>query len=149
MDEHRIEKESREVFFRLSDRSEIQGEVFLRLYEAHHSGPQRVRDLLNEERAFIPVKTARGTLLLNKAQIVSGNISEEWEGDTLTTIGKKQSIQIRIAGEGEINGNIFIDLPEGFNRVKDYFNQPICFFPVFLPGRILYVNQRFILSVHD
>ncbi|MDC4227697.1 MAG: hypothetical protein MPW15_26580 [Candidatus Manganitrophus sp.] len=64
MDERRIEKENCPVLFELYDGSEIEGEVFLRLYEAHHAGLQKVGDLLNEETRVIPVRTKKGTLLL-------------------------------------------------------------------------------------
>jgi hypothetical protein len=149
MDERKIKKENRVVLFKLSDGSEVEGEVFLRLYEAHHSGPQRVGDLLNEERPFIPVKTDRGVVLLNVSHIVSAKIQSVWESDELMTMGKRQSIRIKTAHEQEIPGDIFINLPDGYCRVKDYINQPILFFPLFQPDYIIYINRRFILLIQD
>ena len=49
MDEQKIEKEAQAILFELPDGSKIEGEVFLRLYEAHHEGHQKIGDLLNNE----------------------------------------------------------------------------------------------------
>ncbi len=147
MDKHKITKETHQVSFELSDGSQIEGEVFLRLYEAHHSGRQRVGDLLNQSLSFIPVKTAEGPLLMNTSQIAAVKISLEVEQDDLMTLGKEYPIRIKMTHSKEMVGRVYVNLPEENCRVKDYFNQPLQFFPLFQSTSIVYINRDFILSV--
>lgn len=149
MDERKIEKENRPVLFELSDGSEIEGEVFLRLYEARHAGLQKVGDLLNEAKRFIPLRTKGGTLLLNRSHIASARVRSELEKDGLMTLGKKVAVSLKMVQGREIRGDIFVDLPEGFCRVKDYMNQPVRFFALIQPEFVVYINQEFVLSVRD
>lgn len=149
MDERKIEKENRPVLFELSDGSEIEGEVFLRLYEEHHAGLQKVGDLLNEEKRFIPIRTKGGTLLINRSHIALARVKAEMEKDDLMTLGKKVAVSLKMVQGRAVQGDIFIDLPEGFCRVKDYMNQPIQFFILIQPEFVVYINQKFVLSVQD
>ncbi|HZR46963.1 MAG TPA: hypothetical protein VFA47_09680 [Candidatus Manganitrophaceae bacterium] len=150
MDERKIEKETQSALIELSDGSEIDGEVFLRLYEAHHAGQQKVGDLLNNEAArFIPLKTKGGTLLLNRLHIVLVKVRTELEKDDLMTLGEKYTVSLKMFRGHEIRGDIFVSLPEGLSRVKDYFNQPIQFFRLLQPEYVVYINQRFLLSIQD
>jgi hypothetical protein len=149
MDEQRIEKVTQKVHFELADRHQLDGEVFLRLYESHHTGHQMVGDLLNESLSFIPVKTAGGVFLLSASQIVTAAVSSESEKDDLMTLGKQYTVRIKTTLDEEIRGDIFVNLPEESSRVKDYFNQPARFFPLFQPASILYINRQFILTVQE
>jgi hypothetical protein len=150
MDEQKIEKEAQAILFELSDGSQIDGEVFLRLYEAHHEGHQKVGDLLNSEEArFIPLRMREGTLLLNRSRIALAKVKTELEKDDLMTLGKRYTVCLKMLGGKEIRGEIFVNLPEGFSRVKDYFNQPIQFFPLIQSEFVIYINQKFVLSVQD
>lgn len=149
MDERKIEKENRPVLFELSDGSEVEGEVFLRLYEAHHAGLQKVGDLLHEEKKFIPVRTKGGTLLLNRSHIVVAKVPAPLEKDDLMTLGKKYSVSLKMVLGKVIEGDVFVNLPEGFCRMKDYLNQPVRFFTLIQPEFVVYINQEFVLSVQD
>ncbi|MBI3805442.1 MAG: hypothetical protein HY282_16970 [Nitrospirae bacterium] len=149
MDERRIEKEIRSVLFELADGSEVEGEVFLRLYEAHHAGLQKIGDLLNDETRVIPLRTKRETLLINRRHIALAKVGVDLEQDDLMTLGKQYTVSLKMLRGNEIRGDIFVNLPEGFCRVKDYFNQPLQFFPLVQSEYILYINQKFVLSVRD
>lgn len=149
MDERKIEKENRPVLFELYDGSEIDGEVFLRLYEAHHAGLQKVGDLLNEETRVIPLRTKTGTLLLNRSRIASAKVRAELEKDDLMTLGQKYTVSLKMIRGKEIQGDIFVNLPEGFCRVKDYFNQPVQFFPLIQSEFVIYINRELLLYVQD
>lgn len=149
MDEPKIEKETRPALFELSDGSEMEGEVFLRLHEAHHTGRQKLGDLLNGDSPFIPVKTNGNILLLNRSHIVLGKAESEWEEDDLMTLGKQHAIWVKMVNGEEIQGKIFVNISEVAFRVKDYFNQPDDFLPLMQPEWIVYINRKFVLSVHD
>lgn len=149
MDERKIEKENRPVLFELSDGSEIEGEVFLRLYEAHHAGLQKVGDLLNEDARVIPLRTSKGTLLLNRSRIALAKVQAKLERDDLMTLGKKYTVRLKMLRGKEIQGDIYVNLPEGFCRVKDYFNQPVQFFPLIQSEFVVYINRELVLFVQD
>lgn len=149
MDERKIEKQTQVVVFGMSDHREINGEVFLRLYEAQHTGRQKVGDLLNDQQLFIPVKTLQGPVLLNVSQIVTVTVGSGFEKDDLMILGKKYTVCIRTTQNIEIKGDIFVNLPEEVSRVKDYFNQSLQFFAIFQHSSIIYINRHFILSVQD
>jgi len=149
MDDRTIQKETQQITVELSDGTQIDGEVFLRLHEAHHTGRQKIGDLLNQDLSFIPVRTSKGSVLLNSSQIVVVKIKQEFEKDDLMTLGRKYAVRVKTVQGKEIVGDIFVNLPEESSRVKDCLNQPIRFFPVFQSTSILYINRQFILSVQD
>ena len=149
MYDRKIQKEICEVYVKLSNGDEIKGNVYLRLHEANHSGPQKVEELLNENTPFIPIKTSQDFIFVNSSQLVSVTTYSELERDELLTFGNKYPIQVKMLHGEEIKGDIIVCLPQSRNRVTDYLNQSIQFFSLFLPGRIIYINKKFIISVQD
>ncbi len=149
MDDQKIKKEIEKVSIFLSDGTIIDGTVFLNLYGANHFGPQNFGDLLNAGERFIPVKTEGKILLLNVHQIVQARIGSERETNDLMKMGSAHSISVKLAVGGEIEGEIFISVRQGVGRVNDYVNQPIAFFRLFQSEHIIYINQRFIIEIHD
>jgi hypothetical protein len=149
MDERRVEKEIRLVVVELSDGKKISGEVFLRRHEARRAGPQKIGDLLNGELAFMPMKIPGGVLMINVEQIVSVEVAMDDEMDELMTLGKRYEVVMTMADGQERGGTVYVNLPEGTSRFKDYINQPLRFFPLFHPASILYINRRYILSARD
>jgi hypothetical protein len=149
MDDKRIEKRTRSVTVRLSDGSTVEGEVFVGLLAARHSGPERVGGVLNSDEDLIPVKTGPGVVLLNRDQIVLVRTDREDEDDELTTLGEARSVQIKTVAVGDIAGTVYVNLPQG-SRVTDFFRQDLLFFPIFpQDDTVLYVNRRFILLIRD
>ncbi|MFY9269951.1 MAG: hypothetical protein WAO55_09420 [Candidatus Manganitrophaceae bacterium] len=147
MDEQRIQKETRPVLFHLSDGGDIRGMVFLRMQAEHHSGIQKVGELLNEDRSFIPVKMDVTPLLLNKRHIVAASVPGEEERDDLLLLGKQYSVAVTTSLGATFHGEVFVNMPEGFSRMKDYLNGPGSFITLIQPESILYINRRFILTV--
>lgn len=149
MDDQKIAKTRRSVFFTLADGSTVEGQVFLSLYEACHEGPQRVGDLLNSADAFIPVDTSSGMLHLNIINIVTAYTPILEEKHELMTLGEKHRVQITTSLGSVVEGEVFVKLPNDRNRVSDYLNQGVRFCRVFLPEQIVYIGSRFILTVKD
>lgn len=148
MDEGRIEKATRPARLVLSNGREIRGEVFVGLYDPHHVGPQRVGELLNEAPAFMPVKTDKRVLMVNRAHIVSVTLPADRERDELAMLGKRYAVRVKTT-RGELRGTVFVNLPEGATRVTDYFNQSVHFLPLFQARTIVYLNRDFIVHVQD
>lgn len=149
MEEQKIAKRRRQVLFTLADGSEISGNVFLGLYEVSHQGPQRVGELLNGCEGFVPVETPDGTVSLNVANIISAITPGSDEIDELMTLGQKYLVRITTLDGKEVEGEVYVNLPQDRCRVSDYLNRAQRFCRVFLPGRIAYIGTRFILAVRD
>jgi hypothetical protein len=148
MDEGRIQKATRKATLVLSSGRQIRGDVFVGLYDPHHTGPQRVGELLNEDLAFLPVKTDKGVVLVNRAHIVSAALSADREHDDLARLGKRYEVRVTTT-DGEVRGAVFVNLPDVATRVADYFNQPIRFLPLFQSRTVIYLNREFVLLVRD
>ena len=148
----KIQKLSRTVVITLTDGSQIEGDVFLRLYSQNHDSVQRLGELLNDEdNFFIPVKTASGVsvTLLNLEHIVSVQTERQIETDERMELGKSHTVSIKTFTQEALKGEIFINLPSDSSRAKDFFNQQLKFFPLFQENHVVYVNFRHILSVND
>ena len=149
MDERRVEKDTQPVMLELSDGSQLAGEFFLRRFEAHHEGRQKVGDLLNDSLAFIPFNTGEGVVLLNVSELVSIRVPLETEADDLMRLGQKYAVRFRMKQGTDLEGEIYVNLPMESSRIKDYLNQPVRFFALFRPDAVVYLNRRFILTVMD
>lgn len=149
MDEHRIVMQKRQVDLMLADGRQLNGEVFLSLYEAHHVGPQRLGDLLNSTIRFLPVKLADGVQLVNVDLIVSARTKDAEERDDLARLGEKHCISLTTILRNEIVADLFVNLPEIANRVKDCLNQAPRFLTLFRGDEVLYIHTAHILLVKD
>lgn len=149
MAEQRIAKMTRKTQVTLLDGRQLSGEVFLGLYEAHHSGHQKVGGLLNGAEDFIPFKTSDAVFLLNIAQILMVETSAEEEMDELMTLGKRYPVVVSLLHSKELTGDAYVDLPEETCRVRDWLNLPIAFLRLCLPDHIVYINRRYVISVQD
>jgi hypothetical protein len=149
MSDYRIVMQKRQVALVLADGSRLEGEVFLNLYEAHHIGPQRLGDLLNSDIRFLPVQTASGIQLVNVERIVSAQTGGSEEADELMRLGEKHRIRITTLLRDEIVADLYVNLPEISNRVKDGLNRAQRFLPLFLEEDVLYLNTSYILLVQD
>jgi len=149
MDDVRIDKKTCQIALQLADGSRIEGEVFLSLYGARHLGPQKVMDLLQEASLFLPIKTAAGTILVNRRQIMTVRVAADIEQDELMTLGHRRHLHIHTLDRQEIEADIYVDMPTGFGRVMDYLNQPVKYYTFFVPDYVLYIHPQFILSVQD
>ncbi|NOY84834.1 MAG: hypothetical protein GXO96_08470 [Nitrospirae bacterium] len=150
MNDHKIEKAIRSVSFLLSDQSKIEGYVFLSLHDLAHSGPQNLGDLLNGDEEFIPIKTEKGIELINLNHLIQARIDPEEELDEVMKMGSSYTICAQLSVGAPVEGDVYISLQDGrFGRVKDYANLPFTFLRFFQPKCVIYVNQRYIISLHD
>jgi hypothetical protein len=148
-DDRKLVKRTRDVRVRLATGSELEGTLFLGLFEAAHTGPQTVGDLLNGEEAFIPLKTNTGVCLINIKQILFARTPAQGEADELMTLGARSPVAITLVNTGSLEGDIYINLPEGCRRPKDFFNHAPTFFPLFIGQYIVYINRHFVASAQE
>ena len=149
MEDQRISVDTRPVEMILSDDSRIEGEVFLKLQGARHSGPQRVGDLLNGEELFLPVRRDGKVCMVNLDQVVSVAVAADQEFDPLLELGKEHRICVVPAAGEPLDVRIFVNLPGGHVRVKDFLNQPKRFLQLLHSERVVYIARKRILRVDD
>ncbi len=149
MGDQQIDMQKRQVSLILGDGSRLDGEVFLSLYDARHVGPQRLGGLLNGKDRFLPVETAEGVTLVNIARIACARTGTDQEAAELMRLGKKYRVRITTLLQEEIAADLYVNLPQTRQRVKDCLNQPLCFLPLFQGDEMLYLNLDYILRVHD
>jgi hypothetical protein len=149
MDEQKIAKETRDVRLVLTDGTPLSGEVFLNLYGAHHFGPQRVGDLLLGSEGFLPLRSAAETRLINIAHIALVRVGATEETDPLMLLGERHDVAVTTVSGERIEALLYVNLPDGSQRVKDYLNEPLRFFTFFLPEEVLYLHRAAILWVED
>jgi hypothetical protein len=149
MDDQRISVARRSVKLTLSNGTQLNGETFLQLHGEHLTGLQRVEEILNGEDIFLPVRHGDRVELVNLEQIVSVEVNAEEEFDPLLALGEEHQIKVEpIAGE-VLDVRIFVNLPGGKNRVKDFLNQQKRFLLLLQDDRILYLARNKILRIQD
>ncbi len=149
MEEQRIRVDSRKVELVMADGARLTGEVFLQLQGVHLAGPQRIAELLNGEDVFLPVRLDDGVKLVNLEQVVALYAAAEEELDPLLTLGTEHRIRV-VTGEGApLEARIYVNLPSGNNRAKDFLNQPKRFLLFILGAQVVYLARKRILRVED
>jgi len=73
-------------------------------------------------------------------------ISPSW---TMVAFGVLVAVAITLVNAGSLEGDIFITLPEGRRRPKDFFNHSPTFFPLFTEQYIVYINRHFVASAQE
>lgn len=105
--------------------------------------------LLNRE-SFIPVSGPNVVVLVNVTKIVKAEVPLNGELDENAEIlATRHNVGIRMLDGSFVKGDFLIELPEEYQRVKDYLNQPVRFLRLIQGDFIFYLNREYILSVVD
>ena len=149
MEDQRISVETRRIELVLANGSRVAGETFLQLHGTHLTGPQRVGEVLNAADNFLPVRNGGRVELINLQQVVAVYVSAEEEFDPLLELGEEHQVRVTSTAGEPLEARIFVNLPGGKNRVKDFLNQRDRFLQFLRNERVVYLARDFILSVRD
>ncbi len=149
MDDQRISVATRNIKLTLSNGMQLSGETFLQLHGEHLTGLQRVGEILNGDDNFLPFRHGDTVELVNLDQVVSVEVAAEEEFDPLLALGEEHQINVEPVVGATIDVRIFVNLPGGRNRVKDFLNQQKRFLLLLQDDRILYLAQNKILRIQD
>ncbi len=149
MNNQRINVKTRQVVLTLTNGSELTGETFLQLHGEHLFGLQKVGEIVNGEDNFFPLRYQDKVELINLEQVVSITVAAEEEFDPLLALGEEHRIWIEPAVGEALNVSIFVNLPGGNNRVKDFLNQKLRFLLLRHKDQIVYLARNKILRVRD
>ncbi len=149
MDDQRISVATRSIKLTLSNGIQVSGETFLQLHGEQLTGLQRVGEILNGDDNFLPFRHEDNVKLVNLEQVVSVEVAAEEEFDPLLALGEEHHIQVEAVVGDLLDVHIFVNLPGGRNRVKDFLNQKKRFLLFRQEDRILYLAQNKILRIQD
>ena len=114
-----------------------------------HGGPERVADLLNGPREFLPAidsETDAMTFLARSSIVVARVDGPLWDVDELN-LPLEHEVEV-VLGSGQVlTGVISYVLPHENCRVVDYLNDPAPFLALVEGQRVALVNKRHVQRV--
>ena len=150
----RYEKRRTEAVVTLASGESIRGFFFTEGGAAHHQGPQRIVDMLNDEPGFFPfeVKAVGGarTVLQNRSQIVTVAVfDEESRRDPGYDVAARRQVSLLLTNGRRVEGTVRIYRPEGRNRVSDWTRQPETFRYIESDTATFIVNIAHVVTVTE
>ncbi|MCF6179119.1 MAG: hypothetical protein L3J63_06990 [Geopsychrobacter sp.] len=149
MNEQRIKVDSRNIEIVLASGERLQAEIFLQLHGLHLTGPQRVGEVLNGEESFLPIRIDQGVRLVNLDQVIAVYVAASDEFDPLLELGAEHEVYVTSMVGDSLKARIFVNLPHGRNRAKDFLNQPKRFLLFLQEKTVVYLAKKSILLVED
>ena len=149
MNEQKLQVRTRSVEILLANGDCIRGQAFLQLYGEHLSGPQTIGEILNGEDTFFPVRVDGKVVLLNLEQIIFVAAGRDEEFDPLLELGREHRIRVESVSGPPLEAQIFVNLPGGASRVKDFLNQKKRFLLFLRDDQVVYLARNKIQRVQD
>lgn len=149
-----IRKNKANVTAVFSDGTKIRGEVFLAAFSETHYGHQKVSDIIEGKKLFIPVsiKDEERVEFVNRDQIMilEGELSSPEDEEKLA-IGLYHIEKVRIIFiNGDImEGAMISEAPPERSRLSDCLNLEGRFISMIKGGRYFYLNKRKVVRVES
>jgi hypothetical protein len=121
---------------------------FLGYQAGTHSGPETLLDVLNTDRAFVPVEDILmdEVLLIGKTRIVYLELPDSdplLQGEGLVEL----PVTIELVNGETLRGNFLTDLPAESRRASDYLNLMPRYICLQSEPHWLVINKAYVLSV--
>lgn len=125
--------------------------VFVAEFASHHTGVERVSDLLNGKAEFIPALDPDRNVMsfLNRAGILCVRLdpAEEPASAEAHTIPTEHEVELTLSDRTSLRGFVSYVLPPDRARVIDFLNEAPQFFRLLEPQRVALVNKRHVAQV--
>ena len=125
--------------------------VYLSDIAADHPGPERLSDLMNGLRDFLPAHDLDKDQLtfINREQISAVRVLMDIEGDPSEQFNVPQESEVRVLlkSGAEIQGLLTYTRPDDRARVLDYLNEAAPFFPVQEKDHVTLINKSHVARV--
>jgi len=111
---------------RYFDERPLSGRIFLPEQAQHHGGPTRPEEWMNEGGPFFPFipDDSKAAVILNKRYIVVLTVISGYERLNLPEeVGVSRYVQVK-CGSLELEGLVYIEMPESHRRLTDWVNRP-------------------------
>jgi hypothetical protein len=111
-----------------ADGRTIVGRIFVPVAAAHHMGPMRAEEWMNEDARFFPFlpDNEETPVLLNKQEILIVSVLADADAASDRVEVEQQTPHRRVVVEcrdRRIEGELLIDMPTYSSRVLDYLNR--------------------------
>jgi len=149
MDRLRIPKRRAEVEVTGADGRARRFSLFLSESTGSHGGPERVVDLLNGPREFLPAVDCEtdATIFLVRSSIVIARVAGPlWDVDEMN-LPLEHEVELVLSDGKALRGLVSYVLPSESSRVVDYLNDPAPFLALVEGERVALVNKRHVLRV--
>jgi hypothetical protein len=125
--EFRIEKSRTDGALRLSGGASVHGSFFVAGSSAKHAGPERVKDVLNEETGFFPFEVhgptgAKRTILYNRDHVIYAELrgSQEAHLDPGYDVATQRTVSMLLSNGEHLRGFVRVYRPQGRDRLSDF-----------------------------
>jgi hypothetical protein len=150
----RYDKRRTEAVVTLASGESVRGFFFTEGGAAHHQGPQRIVDLLNDEGGFFPfeIKAVGGirTVLHHRSHVITVAVfDDEARRDPGYDVAARRQVALLLTNGRRVEGIIRIYRPEGRDRVSDWTRQPEQFRYIESDTATFIVNVAHVVTVTE
>lgn len=138
-------KKGVEVFF--SDGSHLSGNFFVLPRSPSRAGGELISELLNGDRTFVPLELAEGQVVLLQKGCVVKVLLEGNEVNRDFPYQKKIEARVCFLSGENMDGRVYLDLPESHSRLSDFLNYSKQFFCLEADDEEYLINSRFVKMV--
>ncbi len=153
--EFRVEKSRAEATLTLSNGALVQGCFFVSGSSRTHTGPERIKDVLNGETGFFPFLVARATgattALYNRDHIVMVEIADTGEArtDPGYDVAPVRSVTMLLSNGARLRGAVRVYCPQGRDRLSDFARAGEVFRYLEAEGGTYLINVRHLLELSE
>jgi hypothetical protein len=147
MADFRVPTIALEAHLRYFDERPLVGRVFLPSHAQRHDGPMRADEWINQSSQFFPfvAEGDEGARILNKRYVVVLTLPEDPDEQH---VGARVRAHVE-CGTLELEGTVFIEMPEHASRLLDWVNQPELFLVLHEDGKQHIVQKNRITAVRE
>jgi hypothetical protein len=151
--ELRIEKHRVEVAVTLSDGRSMQGCVFVCAFNATHTGPESVKDLMNDGPGFVPLEVNEPggveIRLLNRAHILFVTLAndEELKQAPGADVATRRPVTLVLDNGTRLDGFVPVSRPRGRDRLSDHTRWSEPFWYLDVPPTTVIVNASRVIEL--
>lgn len=153
--ELRVLKERMAAAVTLSNGRTVHGYVFVSGFSATHSGPERVKDVLNADGVFFPFEvddtSESPTVLFNRNHVVMVDLPSDDEVRQMPGYehATRRTVSILLSSGQRLDGLVRVLRPMGRDRLSDHARQGEQFWYLEGPNRTLLVNTQHVVEMTD
>jgi hypothetical protein len=143
----RLETVKKKVTVHCSDESTLSGFFFVSPTAFTHEGSERVEEVLNSDRTYLPFETdVSEIVLLQKGSIAVVSLEDpEMKRDAF--LYRRTCAEVHLISGRILRGHVRGDLPHGRARLSDFLNQGRMFFCLEVDGKDCLINSRYVRMV--
>jgi hypothetical protein len=151
----RVKKERAAATITLSNGAVARGSVFVSGFSALHSGPETIKDLLNNGGTFFPFEvTESGTLLTrlyNREHVVFVRLPTDHEvrEDPEYDVSDRRAVSVLLSTGERLNGFVRVARPMGRDRLSDHARFCDRFWYFETPDAAIIVNASHVLELME